>query len=151
MTEKDIYLYIMNNEWAYNCFEKIAREVVSKENANTSTDNHKWKSAQQIRKDVLQQMAQKGIIKNIPTKNKGLDKMIYDDLIEYVQCEKISYVLFAKTKIKNKNKQYTLPQVASKNEAANLSMVWMRENFINEGVLNVYQNGRCIESITIYI
>lgn len=31
MTEKDIYLYIMNNEWAYNCFEKIAREVVSKE------------------------------------------------------------------------------------------------------------------------
>ena len=85
-TLRELYLYIMNTEWAYSYYEDIAREVVKKENANTSSNKHKWKSAQQVRKGILQKLLSKGIIKQDLGKNeaKQLDQMIYNDLMEYV-------------------------------------------------------------------
>lgn len=148
-TVREIYLYIMNTEWAYRYYENIAREVVRKENANTSSDKHKWKSAQQVRKGILSELLCKGIIKQDLGKNgaKQLDQMIYNDLMEYVQEEKISYELF----VENSELHYSVPQGANKDEAISLSQMWMRENFISEAVLVVYKGVELVESIHIYV
>lgn len=149
MLEREIYLYIMNTEWAYIYFEKIAREVVRKENTYTSSDKHKWKSAQQVRKYVISQLLSKGIIKQELSINqaKGLDQMIYNDLMEYVQEEKISYELF----IENSELHYSVPQGANKDEAISLSCMWMRENFISEAELCTYKGMKLCETIHIYV
>ena len=147
-TVRELYLYIMNTEWAYRYYENIAREVVKKENANTSSDKHKWKSAQQVRKGILPELLSKGIIKQDLGKNgaKQLDQMIYNDLMEYVADETFKYVLF----IENRDLPYNVPPAANKDEAASLAQMWMRENFISEAVLDVYKGIELVESIHIY-
>lgn len=148
-TVRELYLYIMNTEWAYRYYEDIAREVVKKENANTSSDKHKWKSAQQVRKYVVSQLLSKGIIKQDLGKNeaKQLDQMIYNDLMEYVQEEKINYELF----VENSKLHYSVPRGANKDEAISLSQMWMRENFISEAELCIYRGMNLCETIHIYV